>query len=180
MIYTANGSSLHDRLFIRRRMIDLILKENEIITYNLRDYFGGSMMDFDFDIQYFDDPQKNVTLDKGNIFQLQKHYEMILSEDTPGRENLPPLRDMWVLLKEHELNTVDRTLVMFIDEVYMLKIIDFTDHKTGAAQLLFTKDLMPVFNTWFGSYASGNNSGNVDSAKEYSAYTGSLKPQDVF
>lgn len=102
--------------------------------------------------------------------------QIVLNNTFPNRREVPPLLETSLLLKEYEPSTIDRTMVLFIDETYTLKIYDFTDHRTGHAELLIEYDLMPVFRQRFGNKKSSNTFYNTT---EYDEMLG-LSPQDIY
>jgi len=68
---------------------------------------------------------------------------------------------------------------MYIDEIYHLTIIDFTDHRQNIAEELYHRDLMPDISTWLGNNPPENLSESEAESYKQDILT-SLTPRDVF
>ena len=149
-------SDLYDRLFIRQQFDDLILKEDEIVTFVLKDYFGGSFLNYFYYLLPVGEDQQELSADQDefDIFQVNTPFENVLSGGFENTFTYNPLKEMTLLLKEHNDFSLDRTMLMFIDETYYLNIVDFTDHNTKQYKLLYRRDLLRIINNKFGSGAN--------------------------
>lgn len=172
-IGVTGANVLEERLFTRQNISNYILKENEIITLKLRDFFGGSLNEYVYEIKSID--ANGNTTDAGeemyDVVQINSSYVSTLVDHIPGR-NRPPLREMYVLLNEHQIGTIDRTMIMHIDEEYFLEIIDFTDHRAKQFEILESINLLNVINTWFmNNHNASLNRDNFTENKEFKALT---------
>lgn len=111
------------------------------------DYFGGPLLIFNITIQLDGHALLN---DASKIFQnIVPYYEM--EHGITGKKDpVYPVRDTKYLIKAHDLNSVDRTFVLFIDEYFYVYILDYTYHEFEEVIERFKADLMQVIKLWLG------------------------------
>lgn len=155
------GNPIHERLYIRKNATNLILKEDEIIRYRMNEYFGGSINQYALNITRASTGAVPVRREREllhQIFQMNQPYKSSKQRDFNELPQMPPLLEMHVVITEHEDDSADRTLVLFVNEQYVLYILDFTDHRVKSFDIVATEDLMHVFNTFIGE-KEGSNQG---------------------
>jgi hypothetical protein len=149
---------IQEKLFTRDNISNIILKEEEIIRLRLSDYFGGSLNDYTYHINYVGPNDEIIDADKDmyKIVQMDNPYLPKMLVESATRNRLP-LREMYVMLNEDEITSVDRTVLMIINEEYILEIVDFTYRVDKDYKVLATLNLLNVINTWFRGVHNGSD-----------------------
>jgi hypothetical protein len=160
---------IQEKLFTRKNISNYILKEEEIIRLRLSNYFGGSLNNYTHQINSLgpNDEVIEAGQDMYDIVQMNEPYLSMMLDEIPGR-NRPALREMYVMINENEISSVDRTILMIINEEYVLKIVDFTDHVARAFEVLAQLNLLDVINVWFrGVHNTSDSNDNSTDGKNH-------------
>jgi hypothetical protein len=98
-----------------------------------------------------------------DIVQLNEPYLSKIIDEIDDRNRFP-FREMYVVLNEDEISSVDRTVLMIINEKFNLMIVDFTDHVARKFEVLSELNILNVINTWFTGVhnASDGNNNSTD------------------
>ena len=152
LIALAGGNNIHDRLYIRQNFTDLILKENEIIRYPLNRYFGGSINQYSLALQLKNGTYvKDWDVDMESIVSLNQPYESMVFKEDKKRRNIQPIDNLQTLIYIRDPISSEQIMMLFIDEFYVLTIIDFSDYQLEEYRIVKEYDLLFVFNDYIRS-----------------------------
>ncbi|CAI2383900.1 unnamed protein product [Moneuplotes crassus] len=148
-----SDDNLDDSLVtFKKHLHYLIVQENEIIRLNLKEYFGGSFLNYTLlentnhgcdDGAQFEASQNNY----GFLNLSSEFYNITDSGKYSMKKHVDSLPDTLRLLTWHEQGYPEKTYLLYVTEDYHLKFVDVTEVKTdGEIDVLKTINLMTQIN----------------------------------
>ena len=121
------------------------MKDQEIIRFKLKDYFGESFSYFENKMldHRFDPPKEIVDL---NLMKITGPYTQFASGSYNLKEFTNPLKDSTTILKMYEKNSFERTYLLYVNEAYQIKIINMTFYELNMDKEIYSLDLIPIIN----------------------------------
>ena len=123
----------------------IVMQDQEIIRFKLKDYFGESFAYFDHEMldRTFDPPF--VIVDP-RLMTITSPYSLFASGNYNLKEFTNPLKDSTTILKMYEKNSFERTYLLYVNEAYQIKIINMTFYELNMDKEIYSLDLIPIIN----------------------------------
>ncbi|CAI2384447.1 unnamed protein product [Moneuplotes crassus] len=127
-----------------------VLQENEVIRMNLKQYFGGSFLEYSLNQRqnYNCDEELQSCYEKDSyqfINLPSEFYKLIRSGSYSMKEHVGPLSDMLRLLTWHQEGSPEKTYLLYVTEDYHLKFVDVSNINVGQdIEVLYSKNLIPI------------------------------------
>ena len=146
-IVSVDPVQLHQKVFIRDQIPNMVIHSYENITLSLMKYFGGPLLNFTI-IPEWDNSTSNDNVK--SIFHLKPTYEIKMNGETGPKNPVFPVRDTKYLLKTNDKHDYRRTFMIFIDEGFYLRVFDFTDELDPKE--VHTTYLIDIIKIYIGDY----------------------------
>lgn len=149
MIY--EPEHIHDKLYTRSDIDNQFVHEEEIISLNLREFFGGSL--FTYILTVSDQNEKVIDTGPGHMLQITGKSERFMEQSTGIDEYRNTMTDASYTLFTHDSGAVERVFIYFVDENFVFRILDFTHHIDEVVTERYSLDLLNIIDLFIGKFS---------------------------